>query len=99
MSRENIRYYLSRAEEEDRIAETLPIGAVRELHRELAAAYRERAAECRRKLLDPITEKRKVYPAATYLRSLAQATMEVAVIEPRDRQKLGDIEDHERALA
>ncbi len=71
MSREDVRYYLSRAYEEDRIAKTLPAGIARELHRELAAAYRERADECRRKPLDPITEARKVSPAATYLRGLA----------------------------
>ncbi len=54
MSRENIRYYLSRAEEEDRIAETLPTGVVRELHRELADAYRERADEWQSNVSDPL---------------------------------------------
>lgn len=62
MLEENIQYHLSRAEEEDRRAETLPAGVVRERHREFAVVYRKRAAECRIKL-DPITAEAEVFAA------------------------------------
>ncbi len=89
---------LARAEEEDRRVLT-SMGAARAVHLQLAVAYRQRVARSAQSAQPAPRWSNAGWMSMAWSGGSAQAAMEVVIVESRDRGELGDIGDHQRAMA